>query len=512
MSGVSRPPGVSAAPEIAFGPIPSRRLGASLGVNNIPPKHCTYNCIYCQVGRSSRLDITRRKFYEPEAVYESVRRRLELLASRGERVDYVTFVPDGEPTLDVSLGREIDMIKSLGVRVAVITNSSLMWDESVRSDLSGADYVSFKVDAVSERIWRFVDRPSHALSLQRVLSGIVEFSEGFRGHLASETMLVSGVDYGDEADRIAAFLSGVRGLRQAYVALPTRPPAEPWAGPPDRGVVIYFLTKFREVLGDRALPLDFPERGSFGHTGDARLDILSAARVHPLGEGAVAQILRDDGAGYEVLRGMQESGELSVVEYGGTKFYVSRPRRDSRTRARRPRLRDRWALGGRGPRRPAERAREIIICKPRRFARVTLYARDVMERRILFIEPGASCEELVDLMARNGRGFAVVRNAAGENVGIVTEWDIVSRLLAKKLDPARTKVEEIMTRGIVSIDAGEELSDVAELMSKRGIRRVLVTDKGSVVGVITCHTILASLKSYVDSISKDLAKYGLLPF
>ena len=317
--------------EIAFGPIPSRRLGASLGVNNIPPKHCTYNCAYCQVGRGTSLEITRRSFYPPDMVFESVRRRLELVESRGEKVDHITFVPDGEPTLDINLGREIEMLRSLGVSVAVITNSSLLWDPSVREDLSVADYVSFKVDAVTERIWRIVDRPSHELSLGSILDGILKFADGFNGHLASETMLIARVEYGDEAGNVASFLSRIRGLRDAYIAVPTRPPAEPWAGPPDRGVVVYFLTRFREILGARAQPLDFPEHGQFGHTGDARSDIVSAALVHPLSEGAVAQILKDDGAGEEVLNAMLESGELEEVEFSGRKYYVAgRNSRDRR--------------------------------------------------------------------------------------------------------------------------------------------------------------------------------------
>ena len=313
--------------EIAFGPIPSRRLGSSLGVNNIPPKHCTYNCVYCQVGRGASLEVARRPFYPPDAILDSVRRRLELLESRGERVDYVTFVPDGEPTLDINLGREIEAVKALGVRVAVITNSSLLWDPSVREDLSAADYVSFKVDAVTEHVWRAVDRPSHRLSLGSILEGILRFAEEFRGHLVSETMLVSRIEYGDEAGKVASFLSSVHGLRNAYIAVPTRPPAERWAGPPDRGVVIYFLARFRELLRVPVELLDFPERGDFGHTGDARSDIISAALVHPLSEAAVSQILKDDGAGIEVLREMLDSGELEEVEFLGRKYYVARGRR-----------------------------------------------------------------------------------------------------------------------------------------------------------------------------------------
>lgn len=143
---------------------------------------------------------------------------------------------------------------------------------------------------------------------------------------------------------------------------------------------------------------------------------------------------------------------------------------------------------------------------------MVLYARDVMDRDILFVASGTSCSELARLMADSRHGFAVVRSPNGENVGIITEWDLVNKLLAKGLDPSSTKVDDIMTKGIITVDSGEELSDVADLMARKGIRRVLVTEKGKVVGVVTCRIVLANLKSYVDSISRDLAKYGLLPF
>ena len=143
---------------------------------------------------------------------------------------------------------------------------------------------------------------------------------------------------------------------------------------------------------------------------------------------------------------------------------------------------------------------------------MVLYAKDIMEREILFVDSGTSCSDLAKLMVSNKHGFAVVRSSKGENVGIITEWDLVSRLLAKGLDPSSTKVDDIMTTGIISVDAREELSDVADMMAKKGIRRVLVMDKGNVVGVVTCRMVLANLKSYVDSVSRDLARYGLLPF
>jgi len=98
-----------------FGPVPSRRLGRSLGINNIPPKICSYSCVYCQLGRTLRMEIERRAFYEPEELIRAVRERVEELREGGERIDYLTFVPDGEPTLDSNLGEEIAALKDLGI-------------------------------------------------------------------------------------------------------------------------------------------------------------------------------------------------------------------------------------------------------------------------------------------------------------------------------------------------------------------------------------------------------------
>src|SRR6056297_3546474 len=112
-----------------FGPIPSRRLGRSLGINNIPPKICSYTCVYCQQGHSTHMQIERQPFYEPEEIYAEVKGVVARAAEQGEVIDYLSFVPDGEPTLDINLGKEIEMLRPLGVKIAVITNSSLLWRE-----------------------------------------------------------------------------------------------------------------------------------------------------------------------------------------------------------------------------------------------------------------------------------------------------------------------------------------------------------------------------------------------
>ncbi|RKY66614.1 MAG: radical SAM protein, partial [Candidatus Latescibacterota bacterium] len=193
---------------IAFGPVPSRRLGRSLGINNIPPKGCTYSCVYCQVGRTLKMQVERRAFYDPEEILKEVRDKVERSREAGEAMDYLTFVPDGEPTLDVHLGREIELLKPLGIPIAVITNASLIGRGDVREELMKADWVSLKVDAVREEVWRRINQAHHALRLSSILDGMLEFAKAYNGELVTETMLVKGVNDSDAlVGEVAHFLA-----------------------------------------------------------------------------------------------------------------------------------------------------------------------------------------------------------------------------------------------------------------------------------------------------------------
>ena len=167
----------------------------------------------------------------------AVRERVEACRSSGQTIDYVTFVPDGEPTLDVHLGESIRAIRALDVRVAVLTNASLMWREDVRDDLLAADWVSLKIDTVDERTWRHLNRPVRRLDLAVVLAGVHRFAEDFHGYLATETMLVAGVNDDEEGVRsVADFVRSLEPSR-AYVSMPVRPSAVPWARAPLADIV-----------------------------------------------------------------------------------------------------------------------------------------------------------------------------------------------------------------------------------------------------------------------------------
>ena len=308
---------------IAFGPVPSRRLGHSLGINNIPPKTCSYSCVYCQVGRTTKMQVHRQGFYEPDEILLAVRDRLERAGEAGAPVDYLSFVPDGEPTLDLNLGFEIEALKQLGIPIAVITNGSLLWHEDVREDLARAHWVSLKVDAVDEKNWRRVNRPHGSLWLATVLDGMLRFAQDYTGHLMTETMLIAGVNDGAEDLReVASFLARLRPER-AYLSIPTRPPHEKWVHTPDEGV----LNRAYHILseqGERVEYLTGCEGDAFASTGAVEEDLLGITAVHPMREDAVRTFLARAGAEWSTVRSLVEQGQLVEMEYEGRKYYGRR--------------------------------------------------------------------------------------------------------------------------------------------------------------------------------------------
>jgi wyosine [tRNA(Phe)-imidazoG37] synthetase (radical SAM superfamily) len=308
---------------IAFGPVPSRRLGRSLGINNIPPKVCTYACAYCQVGLTTQMTMDRRVFYDPDEVLQDVQQKVEKSKEAGELIDYLTFVPDGEPTLDANLGCEIELLKPLGIPIAVITNNSLLPGQDVREDLMGADWVSLKVDAVEEATWRRVNRPHGRLELASMLEGALAFAGSFPGKLVTETMLVAGVNDGKEDLRqVAGFLERLQ-PDTAYLAVPTRPPTERWVRAPDEGTLNQAYQLLTEKVGQVEYLIGY-EGDAFAFTGDVEQDLLSITAVHPMREDAVGTFLARAGAEWEAVRRLVAEGQLAKAEYEGHAFYLRR--------------------------------------------------------------------------------------------------------------------------------------------------------------------------------------------
>jgi wyosine [tRNA(Phe)-imidazoG37] synthetase (radical SAM superfamily) len=306
---------------IAFGPVPSRRLGRSLGINNIPPKSCSYSCLYCQVGATHGQKITPQAFYAPEDIFQEVSEHLKNVDSSNEAVDYLTFVPDGEPTLDINLGKTIELLRPLNIPIAVITNASLLWQEDVRTAIGKADWVSLKLDSAIEPIWKQINRPHEALSLNQVLNGIHLFAQEFQGNLVTETMLLNGVNDNDEnISGISNFIHQI-GVSRSYLAIPTRPTAEPGIYAPNEAT----LNRCYQIMAATIPHVEYLigyEGDAFTFTGDIRHDLLSITAVHPLRESAVKKLLEQANAGWSLVDDFVAESKLKEVEYLGERYFV----------------------------------------------------------------------------------------------------------------------------------------------------------------------------------------------
>lgn len=306
---------------IAYGPVPSRRLGQSVGINNIPPKICTYSCVYCQLGRTLNMQVKRQAFYKPEEVVEAVKRKIQRAEENRESINYLTFVPDGEPTLDENLGKEIELLRKTDRKIAVISNASLIWREDVRRDLSMAHWVSLKIDAVDQDIWHTINRPHRGLSLQKILDGIRDFSESFTGDLATETMLLQDInDKTEIIERTAAFIKGVRPKR-SYISIPTRPPAEKWVKPASE----FNINLAYQIFEDQDLDTEYLigyEGNAFAYTGNVEEDLLSIVSVHPMRKQGVNNLLTKARKDWDIVERLIKENKLVEIEYRGNKYYM----------------------------------------------------------------------------------------------------------------------------------------------------------------------------------------------
>ena len=308
---------------LAFGPVPSRRFGSSLGVNNIPPKRCTYSCVYCQLGPTGSMRVRRRASVPVRTVARAVEERLKACQAEGVSVDYLTVVPDGEPTLDALMGAQIRALKAFGIPVAVITNGSLLWRPEVRDDLSDVGVVSVKVDTTDPQVWRRIDRPARQLRLPAILKGLEAFAADFSGETWTETMLVKGVNEGaDQLRELVSFLEGIAPAR-AFLAVPTRPPAVAGVTPPSAQA----LVRAHQIFGARLRHVELlvaPESGSFGHGGDPAEDLLSILAVHPMPERVARHYLAEAGADPTLLDELLAEERIEWVGYRGERFVVGR--------------------------------------------------------------------------------------------------------------------------------------------------------------------------------------------
>lgn len=306
-----------------FGPVPSRRLGQSLGIDPIPLKTCNWNCVYCQLGRSVPMTNERRAYFPADGILAEVKAVLQ--EEPPPAADWITFVGSGEPTLNSELGRLIRQVKQMtDIPVAVCTNGALLYLPEVRHDLLAADAVMPTVAAGTEFVFRQIHRPLYGLTLARLVEGLIAFRAEYRGQLWPEVMLVRGLNDSEEAlQDIAAVLARI-GPDRVDISLPSRPPAESWVLPPDEEGLMRALA----ILG-RSAQVIHPDYGSFDlSAGDSVFDaVLDIITRHPMSQADLEQTLTRwapeevDQLQVDLLAG----GQAQVVERHGLRFWTAGP-------------------------------------------------------------------------------------------------------------------------------------------------------------------------------------------
>ncbi len=303
-----------------FGPVKSRRLGLSLGINNVNYKTCTYSCIYCQVGRTTRLTIDREKFYNIDDIYLEV---FEII-KRDIKLDYITFVPDGEPTLDVQLGKLVEKLRDFEKPLAILTNSSLLWRSDVLDDLKRFDYVSLKIDTVHESTWRRINRPHSVLKFEDILNSIERFSKTFNKTITIEVMIVKNVnDYDLNFEDTARFIKKLSNVKKVYLAIPVRPPCEAWVKPPSSEVLVKAYNIFSKILNEDKVEVLSNLEENIDNVENSLSYILRTINVHPLKyEYALKILSRDYNYPEKVIEELVGRGLVSIVDYLGTRFLI----------------------------------------------------------------------------------------------------------------------------------------------------------------------------------------------
>ncbi|NLE22547.1 MAG: radical SAM protein [Actinobacteria bacterium] len=317
----------SIAQHLVYGPVPSRRLGRSLGVDLVPLKTCTYDCVYCQLGRTTRKTVRRQRGADPDAVVAQVRDRLS------SKPDVIALAGSGEPTLHAGIGAVIDGVKAItDVPVAVITNGSLISRPAVRRGLAAADIVLPSLDAPDEGLFQQVNRPHASLRLADVVAGMAAFRESYAGEIWLEVMLLASLT--DPVPEVRALAELAARIAPDRIQLNTavRPPAESFAAPVDKTTLeelAALFTPHAEVV------VDLPASDGGGVAVAA--DVLELLSRRPCTVADIATgLAMHHGEALKAATALVNEGVADVYTHEGRSFYVvttiAAPRREEEER------------------------------------------------------------------------------------------------------------------------------------------------------------------------------------
>jgi len=303
-----------------YGPVPSRRLGSSLGISPIPEKTCNYSCVYCQLGRTDKLVNKRSEFFKLEDIIAE----LKAYDWKSANVDVITIVGEGEPTLYSKLGELIEETKKITNKtVAVITNGALMSDPDVRSELMCADIVLPSIDAYNDEIFRKIDRPYGKLNFDEISEGLRIFSEEYKGQLMIEIMLVDEMNNSEkDIEGFKKYLASIN-YDKLYINTPVRPPAEANIRAVDKDSIKYAVDELVGISIDMLASGDF-----FSDTEDTYEAVLSITSRHPMSQFELKGFLDsrklEEKELADIYAKMETDDRVNIIDYKGIKTYRSR--------------------------------------------------------------------------------------------------------------------------------------------------------------------------------------------
>ena len=302
-----------------YGPVPSRRLGRSLGLDLVSFKTCTYDCLYCQLGSTTNKTVERKEYVPVKEVLAEMEKKLAVT----DTPDYISLAGSGEPTLNAGIGDLIPKIKGLtDIPVAVLTNGSLLWRREVQDALMEADLVLPSLDAGDERLFRYVNRPHGDISFEQMVDGLAAFTKRFSGEVWLEVLLLAGVTgIPSEVKKIAALAERI-GPARVQLNTVSRPPAEEFALPLSTDQMLALKDVFsREVDIISQSERDGARVSAFTEAGD--LDILALLSRRPCTSEDIAI-----GLGIHVMEALKRlealiaAGKVNTAVTGGRSYYT----------------------------------------------------------------------------------------------------------------------------------------------------------------------------------------------
>ncbi len=303
---------------IVYGPAYSRRLGMVLGINNVKPGTCSYNCIYCPSGKTSFTSVCNDNCITPYTLFAAVKSKLNELKKLGLKIESILFYGRGDCCLDSLLSKEILLLREFGYTIAVFTNAALLWNKTIHENLMFADYVSLKIDTVNENTWLKLNRPHVRLKYDHILDGIKEFAHTFKGNLTTETTFIRDVN--DNLDEVMELGKYLKSLPRdaSYFLTPVYPPVETYAVSPEEKT-LKMLSEFIKNKIPDSIMLCFPEKDEFIASDDFENELLGLLALHPVSEQAVIHFAETNNE-KDKLAEMMNDGRIKTVEFNDKRF------------------------------------------------------------------------------------------------------------------------------------------------------------------------------------------------